>query len=84
MDEFNRMADAILTTPSRRQMWDRLSQFVPHMNVEQTFERGRLTKATQIRENLKLPDMRAMFCELLSYCIASHWGRHEWPPKPKS
>jgi len=77
VEEFNRRADAILTTPSRKQMWQSLSQFLPHMNVDQSFECSKLTEATRLREDLQLPDMRPMFQQVLSYCVASGWGAHE-------
>jgi long-chain acyl-CoA synthetase len=74
LHEFNKIADAILTTPSRRQMWQSLSQFLPHMNVDQTFDCTRLTEITRLREDLNFPDMRQTFRDVLAYCIASSWG----------
>ena len=80
VEEFDRRADAILTTPSRRQMWQSLSQFLPHMNVDQSFDCGKLTESTRLREDLRLPDMRRVFLEVLSYCVLSGWGAHETTP----
>jgi nucleoside-diphosphate-sugar epimerase len=80
LQEFNEMADAVLTTPSRRQMWQSLSHFLPHMNIDQTFDCSRLTESTRFREDLKLPDMRRMFRDVLTYCLASSWGMEETKP----
>ena len=55
-------------------MWQSLSQFLPHMNVDQTFDCTRLAETTRLREDLKLPDMRQTFRDVLAYCVASRWG----------
>ena len=85
-DEFNQTAASILSTPSRRRMWQSLSHFLPHMNVDQTFACTRLTEAILHRDDLQPPDARSMFRDTLSYCMATQWGQlvspHvSWPPQ---
>lgn len=77
LDEFNSKAESILTTPSRKQMWQSLSSFLPHMNVDQTFERSKVSDLARGVRELDLPDTRRMFVDMLSYCVASDWGMRQ-------
>jgi hypothetical protein len=74
-DEFGADAGTILGTASRRHMWQSLRRFLPHMNVDQTFECGRVKKAVASHRDLQLPDSRSLIRSVLSYCIATGWNR---------
>ena len=77
LEELNESAHCILTTPSRRQMWQSLSHFLPHMNVMQTFDTYTLSNAASHCKSLGLPDMRSVVLDVLHYCLATDWGAHE-------
>jgi nucleoside-diphosphate-sugar epimerase len=74
-EEFESRTASILSTASRKRMWQSLSQFIPHMNIDQTFECTRLSEAIRYRPELRLPDVRSMFRNALLYCVATHWGQ---------
>lgn len=85
-EEFESRAANILSTASRKQMWQSLSQFFPHMNIDQTFECTYLSEAIRNRDDLQLPGVRMMFRDALLYCVATHWGQCNpaplsWPPQ---
>ena len=71
---FDGHLESILTTASRRKMWQSLSQFLPHLNLLQTFDTQKLRLRTNEREELRLPPMRLIFPKMLSYCLATNWG----------
>ena len=77
-ERFDRLAASILTTASRRHMWCRLSRFLPHMNLRQSFATDTLHERAAGRRDLERPDMRAMFPGILDYCAGSHWGAREY------
>jgi nucleoside-diphosphate-sugar epimerase len=68
-DEFDRHVGDILSTSSRRQMWQSLTHFLPHMKVDQTFDCTRLNEAIAGRKDLQRPDPRWLFRQALSYSI---------------
>jgi len=87
-EEFESRAASILCTASRKQMWQSLSQFFPHINIDQTFECTRLSDAIRYRPDLQPADARSMFRDALLYCIATRWGQCDgrgaqfsWPPQ---
>jgi len=83
-DEFDRHASDVLSTPSRKQMWQSLTKFLPHMNVDQTFDCTRLNEALAHCDKLQRPDSRSLFQNALSYCIETRRTRSaqlNWPPQ---
>ena len=74
-DEFDRHSTDILSTPSRKQMWQSLTNFLPHMKVDQTFHCTRLNEATAGCNRLQRPDARSLFRDAASYCINTRWSQ---------
>ncbi|MFL6449564.1 MAG: SDR family oxidoreductase [Bryobacteraceae bacterium] len=74
-DDFDTHTSEILSTPSRKQMWQSLSRFLPHMGVDQTFHCTRLNEAIAGRDDLRRPDSRWLFRHALSYCIRTRWNQ---------
>ncbi len=73
--EFDRRASEILSTPSRKEMWQSLSHFLPQVRVDQTFYCTRLNEAIAGRDELRRPDSRWLFRHALSYCIRTRWNQ---------
>jgi nucleoside-diphosphate-sugar epimerase len=74
-EEFNANAASILSTASRGHMWQSLTRFLPHINVDQTFECTRVTEAIAGHSQLELPDSKSLFRDALSYCMATNWNQ---------
>lgn len=71
--DFEENAAAILSTPSRRQMWQSLASFLPHMKVEQSFACDRLAGAIADRREFGVPDPALLVRDVLSYCVRTRW-----------
>ncbi len=56
-------------------MWQSLTHFLPHMNVDQTFRCDRLNEATAGCDELRRPDPRWLFQQALSCCLTTRPNR---------
>ena len=74
-EEFDSHANDILSMPSKKRMWQSLTNFLPHMRVDQTFDCTRLNDAIAGCDKLRRPDSRSLFRHALSYCIQTRWNQ---------
>jgi hypothetical protein len=74
-EEFDSHANDILSMPSKKRMWQSLTNFLPHMRVDQTFDCTRLNDAIAGCDKLRRPDSRSLFRHALSYCIETRWNQ---------